>query len=946
MHGGRLPAETSRFFGRSQEAAAITEALAAGSRLITLTGPGGIGKTRLAVKVAGGLAQAFPDGVCIADLSEARDAAEMAGAVAGALASAVARAEDARAEDARAEDAGAMAADAGGPRQELAGDPYRWVAGELRGRRLLVILDGCEPAVEACAALADAILRGGGPVLLVTGRQPLDLPGEMVFRVPPLPVEAAEPDGGDAVRLFADRAGAAVPGFSLTPDTLPAAVRLCHLLDGVPLAIELAALRLRAIGLEELLAWLPGHLRLLGSGRRAVAAGRQQSLLTSITWSYDLCTPAERLLWSRLSVFADGFDLAAVEAVCSGGELGADAIVDTLAGLVDQSVVLRVADAGGAARYRLPGFAREHGAAQPAADAACAGRHRDYYLGVARDFAASFVGPGQLGLVAALDRDDANLRAAFDATLAAGGAGAALEFAVACWPWHVSAGRIAEAGAWLSRALRLDQDQAGQAARVPGQLARLRLLASRLSAWSLVAQGDIQAAGALRARHPGPGRPLPAGRALPAAPGAGPDGRAPDAGPLPEARASLGHQGTGSMLSAVMELEAVFGALRRGALADCAARCDELAASLPAGERWARGWAAWVKGLAGWFAADRVVAGVRLRASLELLAPFGGEPAVALHLEAFAWLAAARGDFRRTARLQGAADRIWQRLAVGEGVTMPRFGLGLLDTERDRAEQRATGALGPARYQAEHAAGAELSVEAAVRDVIPGSPPWPAPRASGISGPGELRQARPRPGFAGPRGSTPADPADPDAAFAGRWELLTAREREVAGLVAQGLTNKDIAARLVVSKRTVDAHVEHILGKLGYSSRVQVAALAAAISDRQQRGRERQRREQARRELEGGDESGPGQPDRGTPGQPRGDRPPEHEWPVPSPRASRESGGGPGTATTGARRGYRPSPLTALARDDDPASSRWTRRWRAARSRSRGTTRPRHRATG
>ncbi len=143
-------------------------------------------------------------------------------------------------------------------------------------------------------------------MLLVTSRQPLDLPGEMVFRIPLL--EAGGPDGGDAVRLFADRAAAAVPGFQVTAATLPKLIRLCQLLDGMPLAIELAALRLRAVSLDELLARLPGHLRLLASGRRDAAGDRQQSLRASVAWSYDLCSPAERLLWARLSVFAGDFD--------------------------------------------------------------------------------------------------------------------------------------------------------------------------------------------------------------------------------------------------------------------------------------------------------------------------------------------------------------------------------------------------------------------------------------------------------------------------------------------------------------------------------------------------------------------------------------------------------------------------------------------------------------
>jgi predicted ATPase/DNA-binding NarL/FixJ family response regulator len=785
-HGGRLPAETARFFGRSHEAAAIKDALAR-SRLVTLTGPGGVGKTRLAVKVAGELAQAFPDGVFLADLSAARDAADVACALASAL---------------------------GVARDECHLDllPSDWLASQLRGKQLLLILDTCEHVIGACAALADAILRGdGGPELLVTSRQPLDLPGEVVFRIPPLSVGD---DGGDAVRLFADRAAAAAPGFEVTADTLPKLVRLCRLLDGIPLEIELAALRLRAVGVEELLARLPGHLRLLGCGRRGTAGDRQQSLQASISWSYDLCSPPERLLWSRLSVFADGFDLTAAEAVCSGGELGADEILDTLIGLVDKSVVLREADTGGASRYQLLAVVRELGAEHADAAGACAVRQRAYYSALARAFAASFVGPGQLDLVARFGRDDANLRVAFDGALAAGDTAMAMELATACWPWLTCAGRLAEASAWLARALEQDQYQTGDPERVRAPLpaapfrtavgdpaAEFRPLATRLAAWSLAAQGDIQGADALRETMTGTG-------AEPAAPA------------------------VRFILALVIGFDAAFAALRRGAFADCAAHCDELTAGLPEGERWARGWAAWVKGLAGWFAGDRVAAGASLRAGLGLLAPFGGEQAVALYLEAFAWLAAGRGDYRRAARLQGAADERWQRLETREGVTVPRFGLPLLHAERDRAERHARDALSAAGYAAEHATGAALSTEAAVRSAVPGAASAPHPGPAGQAA-------------AGPPAAAITGPAAVDVAPAGHWELLTAREREVAGLVARGMTNKDIASRLVVSKRTVDAHLEHILGKLGYSSRREVAALASQERDRGHP--ERERREQPAR---------------------------------------------------------------------------------------------------
>ncbi|MGH3168428.1 MAG: ATP-binding protein, partial [Trebonia sp.] len=213
MHGGRLPAETTRFFGRSAETAAIRDALRR-SRLVTLTGPGGVGKTRIAVRVARELSSAFPDGVYMMQLSALRDPELLVSTMADVL----------------------------GITGQLARRQPEELVDYLRGKRVLLVLDTCEHLIDACAMFADMLLRGAeGPVLLATSRQALDIPGETMYPIPPLPVPD---DGGDAVALFADRVSAAVPGFAITAEIRPKIVRLCRGLDGIPLAIELAAVRL------------------------------------------------------------------------------------------------------------------------------------------------------------------------------------------------------------------------------------------------------------------------------------------------------------------------------------------------------------------------------------------------------------------------------------------------------------------------------------------------------------------------------------------------------------------------------------------------------------------------------------------------------------------------------------------------------------------------------
>src|SRR5215470_1997922 len=303
---GNLPAELTSFIGRRMELAEVRRLLA-GSRLVTLTGVGGVGKTRLALRAAAGLARAFRDGVWLVRLDQLGDEALVAQAVAGVLGL-----------------------------QDRGGDsPAASLAEYLAGRQLLLVLDNCEHLVDAAAKLADRLLRAAaGLRVLATSREALTIDGETVLPVPPLlvpeagqPLTAAELVLFPAVRLFAERAAQVVPGFAVTEANVAAVAGICGRLEGLPLAIELAAAQIRVLSPEQIDARLSDRLGLLPRSGRARLA-RQQTLRASVELIYELHSPAERLLWARLSVFAGGYERDASESICTDHQLPADDILD------------------------------------------------------------------------------------------------------------------------------------------------------------------------------------------------------------------------------------------------------------------------------------------------------------------------------------------------------------------------------------------------------------------------------------------------------------------------------------------------------------------------------------------------------------------------------------------------------------------------------------------
>jgi len=388
-----LPAQVSSFIGREAELAAV-RALVGRSRLVTLTGVGGAGKTPLGLQVAAGLADGTGDGVWFADLAPLGDPDLVAMTVADVL----------------------------GVRQEPGRPVLSTVVAAVGGRSLLVLLDNCEHVIGACAKLADGLLRGCPHLaLLATSREPLGVDGERVYRVPSLRTPGDGDDAGairasEAVRLLADRA--AEQGVPLGEDerTAQVAGRICRRLDGIPLAIELAAARLRGMPAGELEARLDERFALLTGGSRA-GLPRQQTLRAMVDWSWELLTGAERAVLARLSTFAGRFGLPAAEAVAAGPEVAPGEVLGLLGALVDKSLVQFDRTGTGPGRYRLLETVRQYAAGRLDALGAAAAQaarlaHRDYYLALAEAAAPQLVGPDQAAWLDRLDAELGNLRAA------------------------------------------------------------------------------------------------------------------------------------------------------------------------------------------------------------------------------------------------------------------------------------------------------------------------------------------------------------------------------------------------------------------------------------------------------------------------------------------------------------------------------------------------------
>ncbi|WP_370063336.1 LuxR C-terminal-related transcriptional regulator [Mycobacterium sp. MAA66] len=891
-----LPAQLTSFVGRHAELSQLRE-LMADNRVVTLTGAGGVGKTRLAIQVASVLADGFIDGVWYVDLAPIADPRLAPVAAARAL----------------------------GVSDQPGRSTIDTLLGFIAGRQMLVVLDNCEHLLDACAALVVALLAAcSGLTLLATSREAIGVAGEMSWRVPSLSL------ADEAIELFADRARHARPDFTLSADHAAVAGEICARLDGLPLAIELAAARVRALSLSEILDSLHDRFRLLTGGTRT-AVRRQQTLRASVDWSHALLTEPERVLFRRLAVFVGGFNFEAAQAIVGQDTVERFQVLDLLTLLVDKSLVV-AHDSGERTRYRLLETVRQY-ALEKLGESGEAdtvrSRHRDHYTALAALLDAPAGGNHEQHLEQANIEID-NLRAAFAWSFDNSDVELALTLASSLQPlWHAR-GRLREGLTWFDNALAGDDarrpeatgavraraladravlatwaqgadslDQAQQALAIARGLDNPDLLAHTLTACGYTAaytnsemargyfaealgparaSGDrwrlsqilaSQAAAAILAGYPIEARAAAEqGRDLAEATGdrftsrrcrmslglaqavtgevAGAVAQFRELAAEAEAAhdqicradsltfqgVALAYQGdTGGArdaADAAIEAAAELGGLKAGggyiALAAAALAAGDAATAQDAtdaapylnalpkvmGRRAIGVEVAQAGGnlIAARRCADDVIAtatGSWLAWALTTRARVAiaqGEPeqaghdahdalAIAAEVEAYqcipdilehlGTLAGQRGSHREAARLFGATSAIRQRMGA------VRFKVWDGDYEASVAALR--DALGKNDFDAAWAEGTALSTQEAMAY---------AQRGRG-------RRKRPACG----------------------WESLTPAERDVVGLVSEGLGNKDIATRLFVSPRTVQTHLTHVYTKLGLTGRVQLAQEAA-----------------------------------------------------------------------------------------------------------------------
>ncbi|MDN3022389.1 regulator [Streptomyces sp. S.PB5] len=677
---GNLPLEPDAFVGRSAELAALCVLLDS-SRLVTVTGPAGIGKSRLAARAVSGR------GAWRVELAPVRDPEFVDYAVVDAL----------------------------GLTDHTTRLPRETLLAHLTGpgRELLLVLDGFEHLVAACAELvADLLSRVPGLRVLAVGRRPLSLAGERVFALGPLAED-------EAVELFVDRAAQQGVPAAADPDVR----ELCRRLDGIPLAVELAAGRLRALSPGQLLERFDDRFGLLSGGARD-ALPRHRTLRTAIGWSHELCTPEERLLWSRLSVFAGPFDLEAVEYVCVGDGLAEEDVLDVLTELLAQSVVGREETATGV-RYRMLDTVRAYGADWLAATGdtdRLRRRHRDWYLGLATWCELDWFSPRQAEVAARVEAELPNLRHALDHCLAdPDEAHLGQYLAGSLWFYWAGCGRLSEGRHWLEQAVRLESDN---------ELSRLKAL------WVLgyvaILQGDkVPALAALQECREEAERSANPTAVAYAEHRTGCLALVTDDMPRAERllRSSLArYQEIGELNSNVLmgQVELAMARAFQGDLPEAVRLCEDVRRICEDhGERWTRTYALYVLAYAAWSAGELTDARTLLADCLGAAHAFHDLLGSVLTIELLALVTAAQGDPAEAAVLQGAAAAMWP------SVGLPLFGSAHYNAPHELCEAMARERLGDERYEESVRAGRRLGRDAAVARAL-GRPldALPAPRGT------------------------------------------------------------------------------------------------------------------------------------------------------------------------------------------------------------------------
>ncbi|MEV0293671.1 LuxR C-terminal-related transcriptional regulator [Nocardia sp. NPDC050710] len=752
---GNLPAEVTSFVGRGSEVATAKRLLSS-TRVLTLTGPGGVGKTRLSRRVGEAVRRAFPDGVWLVEVAHVHDGELVALSVAQAL----------------------------GLRDDTS-VPLAGLTEFLADKSLLLILDNCEHLIDACAGLVSRLIPATTELrILATSREPLGVDGEQVMPIAPLPVPVADDDSGhvvagadsEALRLLIDRAAAANPEFRVTDANRGALAAICRRLEGIPLALELAALRLRMFTPDQVLGRLDNAMRLLTTGLRT-APERQQTLEAAIRWSYDLCTPDEQRLWEQLSVFAGGFDLDAAEAVCVIEP--PHALLDALTGLVEKSVLGHRHDTDGSGRYTMLEPLRQFALARLAAhgdEHAVRLRHRNHYYLLARRGRTAYWGSEDAAWFRDVTREHANMRAALQFSLAdPGGAHRALQIATELRPFWEHYRFLLEGYRWLIDALGKDLVHTVDRARALAAASVIAAMLSDTAEANRYVRECVEIATELDATEVLVEATLLS--ALLTFADNDPVGALDIAESAADRAGEVAHHGA--------EMESLaFAYVCALVLEDPRAEAIAqrfLAKSATTGSHLLGGLAYWAVGTDHWRKGEQDRAIGDLRRSIEQFRLFDRCVWTASGFDGLAWAAAAQGDLPRAARLMGAAA------TVRRGSTQ-RLAHAMTEAVGDKVRVQVVEAMGDKEFRAAFDAGMALGLDEAV-DFALGTEPVAAASA--------------------------AKPAVVD--------VLTRREKDVARLVAAGYSNKGIATELVISVRTAESHIDHILTKLGFTSRTQIA---------------------------------------------------------------------------------------------------------------------------